>query len=158
MTQTFLGVFLFLAAAAQSAQAQLAAVKRAAETITEADVRRRINIIADDSMGGRNTPSPGLTKTAQYIASEFRRFGLKPGGDSGTYLLSYPIATTQLLAQRSTVEFNGPGGIISSTLAQGAALISGPTRAMLRGQVVLVGGVVAADSLKQAEVRDQLVV
>ena len=157
MTRHLGAVGLLFLAAAQGAQSQ-SAVRRAAETITESDIRRRINVIADDSMGGRNTPSPGLNQTAQYIAGEFRRFGLKPGGDSGTYLLSYPIATTQLLAERSTVEFNGPGGNISSTLAQGAALISGPTRATVRGKVVLVGGVVVADSVPQAAVRDQLVV
>ena len=64
--------------------AQTPAQRRAAATITEADVRSRVFIIAHDSMGGRNTPSPGLDKTADYVASEFKRLGLKPGGDSGT--------------------------------------------------------------------------
>src|SRR5262245_11775359 len=94
---------LFVAAALRPAAAQSGAITRAAGTITESDVRRRIFLIADDSMGGRNTPSPGLTKTANYIAAEFRRFGLKPGGDSGTYLLKYPIASRQLVAARSSI-------------------------------------------------------
>src|SRR5687767_11184302 len=68
--------------------AQDGAVRAAVATITEADVARRIRIIAHDSMGGRATASPGLMKTARYIADEFKRFGLKPGGDSGTYQLS----------------------------------------------------------------------
>src|SRR6476646_4821456 len=67
------------------------AVRRGLETITAADVKRRIGIIADDSMRGRDTPSPGLEATARYIASEFRSFGLKPGGDSGTFIQRYPI-------------------------------------------------------------------
>ena len=61
-------------------------------TITPADVSRRVHIIAHDSMGGRDTPSPGLDKTAAYIAAEFRRLGLKPGGDSGTYLQRYGVS------------------------------------------------------------------
>ena len=40
------------------------AVQRGLETITAADVRRRIEIIAHDSMGGRDTPSRGLDLTA----------------------------------------------------------------------------------------------
>lgn len=67
------------------------AVRRALESITPADVKRRIEIIADDSMAGRDTPSRGLDATARYIASEFRRFGLTPGGDSGTFIQHYPI-------------------------------------------------------------------
>ena len=68
-----------------------AAVHRGLESITAADVKRRIAIIADDSMGGRDTPSRGLDATARYIASEFQRFGLAPGGDSGTFVQRYPI-------------------------------------------------------------------
>jgi peptidase M28-like protein len=92
---------LFLAAlasplAAQSrsrgqAQDGNAAARNAAATITEADYRRRIFLIADDSMGGRGTPSPGLEKAAAYIASEFQRLGLRPGGDSGTYFQRYRL-------------------------------------------------------------------
>jgi peptidase M28-like protein len=62
----------------------------AAATITEADVRRRIEIIADDSMGGRDTPSPGLEATARYIAGELASFGLTPAGDSGRFVQRYP--------------------------------------------------------------------
>ena len=41
-----------------------------AQSITAADVKRRIGIIANDSMGGRDTPSRGLDATARYIAAE----------------------------------------------------------------------------------------
>jgi Peptidase family M28 len=67
------------------------AVRRGLETITAADVKRRVQIIADDSMGGRDTPSRGLEATARYIASEFRQFGLTPAGDSGGFIQRYPI-------------------------------------------------------------------
>jgi hypothetical protein len=67
------------------------AVRRGLESITAADVKRRIEVIADDSMRGRDTPSPGLEATARYIASEFRTVGLAPGGDSGTFIQRYPL-------------------------------------------------------------------
>ena len=67
------------------------AVRAAAGTITETDYRRRIMALADDSMGGRGTPSPGLEMAASYIACEFRRLGLRPGGDSGTFIQRYRI-------------------------------------------------------------------
>src|SRR2546430_6033484 len=64
---------------------------RGAASITNADVQRRIGIIADDSMLGRATPSPQLDAVAAYVAGEFKRFCLKPGGDSGTYFQHYPL-------------------------------------------------------------------
>jgi hypothetical protein len=76
--------------AAQS-QTMSPAVRRGLETITAADVKRRIEIIADDSMRGRDTPSAGLESTARYIAGEFNQFGLNPAGDSGTFIQRYPI-------------------------------------------------------------------
>src|ERR1044071_6727720 len=141
-------------------RAQSPAVKRAAETITEADIRRRILVIADDSMGGRNTPSPGLNSTAAYIASEFRRFGLKPGGDSGTFLLRYPIGVRRVLADRSRLHFSQVSGdeSVTATLAQGAAYLSGATSADVKGPVVLLGGVVAAESLKAEDFKDRIAV
>ncbi len=143
---------------AQSAGPGRAALARAAESITEADVRRRIFIIAHDSMGGRDTPSPGLDKTAKYIASEFRRFGLKPGGDSGTYIQKYPIARKQLLPERSTIAFANATASVNATLARGAALISGPSSASAKGTVVLVGGALNPDSIRAGAVKGSVVV
>lgn len=134
------------------------ALRRAAATITEADTRRRIFIIAHDSMGGRNTPSPGLTKTAEYIAAEFRRFGLKPGGDSGSFQAYYQIARKQFMPAHSSIAFTNGSGNIRATFERGAALVAGPTRADVRGQVVLVGGALNPDSVPADAVRGRFVV
>jgi len=42
-------------------------------------------------MRGRYTPSPELEEAANYIAGQFRSFGLKPGGDAGGYLQRYSV-------------------------------------------------------------------
>ena len=139
---------------------QSAAVVRAAGTITEADVRRRVGIVADDSMGGRNTPSPGLDKAARYIASEFRRLGLTPGGDSGTYMLRYPITSRRLLPAASVVRFGQVSGdrAVRTTLAEGAAFLSGPSDATVQGGVALLGGRVVLDSLNLEDIRGRIIV
>ncbi len=155
-----LSIILIALGAPATLSAQATALDRAAATITETDVRRRINIIADDSMGGRNTPSPGLDKTARHIAGEFKRLGLKPGGDGGTYLLSYPIVTRRLLPAQSMVRFGQISGErgVRTTLDAGAALLFGPTDAAVKGGVVLVGGAVVVDSLKAEAIRNRIVV
>lgn len=59
--------------------------------ITAADLEHRLDIIADDSMMGRETGSEGDYKTAEYIASEFKRLGLEPAGENGTYFQTVPF-------------------------------------------------------------------
>jgi peptidase M28-like protein len=59
--------------------------------ITAADLRQRLYLIADDSMMGRETGSAGAYKTSAYVAAEFRRLGLEPAGDSGTYFQKVPF-------------------------------------------------------------------
>ena len=89
MRPAFLVCLTLIAASPAGLTAQTAAptaaLKRAAAGISAADVRRRINVIADDSMMGRDTPSPGLEKTAQYVADEFKQAGVQPAS-SGGYL------------------------------------------------------------------------
>ena len=91
---------LALPLAAQSPSAAVA-------TITAADVSRRIGVIAADSMRGRATPSPELEQTAAWIASELARFGLRPGGDGGSFLQRYPIVTKALVPASSTAALAG---------------------------------------------------
>ena len=126
---------------------------RAAATITEADVKRRIYVVADDSMGGRDTPSRGLDLTAQWVAGEFKRFGLKPAAPSGSFLLPYLITTRQLLPEQTSLTFTGPGAAISllakdATVAQVGASGEFP--------VVLLGG--GIDSVATAQFKDKAVV
>jgi len=86
-----------------------ASVGRAVQSITPEDIRRRIAVIADDSMRGRDTPSPELEQTAAYIAAEFRRFGLQPGGDDGTFLQRYALDRVQFVAESSVAMVHGGG-------------------------------------------------
>jgi len=142
-------------------QAQ-APVQRAAQTITPVDIRRRIEIIADDSMRGRDTPSPELDKVAQYIAAEYRRLGLKPGGDRGTFIQRYSLDRMKVSAE-SSVAFvhGGPGATLkyatdfifaSNSFSNGdyagdLVLVSGPlanatadTASLAGKMVILTGG------------------
>src|SRR5947207_7581711 len=79
-----------------------------AAAITAEDVRRRIGVIAADSMLGRATPSPQLDQVAAYVAAEFRRFGLTPGGDSGTYLQRYPLEVQRFDPDSASIRIAGP--------------------------------------------------
>jgi hypothetical protein len=58
----------------------------AADVVKEADARAltaMVSFLSSDSLEGRDTPSAGLTISAHYIASEFRRAGLAPAVNGG---------------------------------------------------------------------------
>src|SRR5207249_147776 len=59
--------------------------------ITANDLRTRLYQISDDSMRGRRIGEPGNYVVTDYIAREFKRLGLKPGGDNGTYFQNLPF-------------------------------------------------------------------
>lgn len=85
-------------------------VTRAAATISIADMKQHMAVIADDSMRGRDTPSPELMETAQYVADRFAEFGLAPGnGDS--YLQLYPLSSIKAApASDHRLVLDGPDG------------------------------------------------
>jgi hypothetical protein len=118
-----------------------AALQRAVGSITPEDVRRRVGIIADDSMRGRDTPSPELDKVAGYIAGEFRRFGLKPGGDNGTFLQRYAIDRVQFVAESSTAVVRGGGPDVTLRYASDFAFVDNTfDTGDYAGDLVLVSG------------------
>ncbi|MGH7465509.1 MAG: hypothetical protein ACREK1_10065, partial [Longimicrobiales bacterium] len=71
-------------------------VDAAVESITAADVQRRIAFLASDALRGRDTPSPGLEAAAEYAAAELRSFGLQPAGDDGTFIQRFPFDASRL--------------------------------------------------------------
>jgi hypothetical protein len=59
---------------------------------TLADVRSTELALADDSMEGRYTGSPGMERAARYIAGQLRSIGVRPAGDDGGYFQAMPLA------------------------------------------------------------------
>jgi hypothetical protein len=49
--------------------------------------------LASPELGGRALDSPGIKLARDYIAKEFARYGLTPGGDNGTYFQGFDVAT-----------------------------------------------------------------
>jgi Zn-dependent M28 family amino/carboxypeptidase len=131
---------------------------RGADVITPEEVRRRIAIIADDSMLGRATPSPQLDQVAAYVAAEFRRFGLRPGGDSGTYLQRYPLEVERFDPESASVRIAGPAPATWHT-GQDVLLIEGqpPTGDSAGAGVVITGSPQGAAALDSSTVRGKVV-
>ena len=121
----------------------------AAGTITAADVMHRVSIVADDSMLGRDTPSRGLELTAEYVASEFRRVGLRPAGDGGAYIQRFGLTRWVMDTAVSAVE-------LATARARGVAQLGIDARYLggripetpLRGAVLLITGAAQPTAVK----------
>ena len=135
-----------------------APLHRAAATITGGDIAQRIGIIADDSMLGRDTPSRGLEQTAQYVADQFRSFGLTPAGDQGSWLQHYTIARHRLRLEDSWVIVSCGSTLDSVRFTTGAKYDGGelPDSAVTAA-AVLVSGAQTEAAASALKVKDRIV-
>ena len=104
MKRTTLLIISCLSLLAIDAQKKDKTKEKFAKTITAADLKKHLYIVASAENGGRDTPSPGLENAAGYIEQHFKSLGLKPGnGDS--YRLPYPLYRDSVL--NSSIKVNG---------------------------------------------------
>jgi hypothetical protein len=135
---------LFAAAALLLAWAATAAAQApAAPTIDPRVLRAHLSFLADDALEGRGTGTHGGLVAAEYIAAQFRRLGLEPAGDSGTYMQH-----VTLLGRTPSPELTIGSGSASAALRVGPDYVLAPatddTLTEVAAEVVFGGyGVVA---------------
>jgi hypothetical protein len=82
---SFRKFLLPLVAFALISSAALAQQKTSDRTVPDVEqLRAHINYLASDKLEGRRTGTPGAEEAARYVAEEFKRYGLQPGGDTWT--------------------------------------------------------------------------
>jgi Zn-dependent M28 family amino/carboxypeptidase len=75
------------AAAPRPSSAAFAAM----ETINPERIRAHVRFLSHDLLEGRGTGQRGGDIAAEYIATQFAVYGLKPAGDNGTYMQKVPM-------------------------------------------------------------------
>jgi Zn-dependent M28 family amino/carboxypeptidase len=63
----------------------------AMETITPDHIRQHVRFLSHDLLEGRGTGQRGGDIAAEYIATQFALYGLKPAGDNGSYMQKVPL-------------------------------------------------------------------
>jgi Zn-dependent M28 family amino/carboxypeptidase len=81
-----LSFFSVLSCGVSFAQSIPKDVKAAEASIDGEKIRAHVKFLSDDLLEGRGPGLRGSELAAKYIATEFALYGLKPGGDNGTYL------------------------------------------------------------------------
>jgi Zn-dependent M28 family amino/carboxypeptidase len=89
----------------------LAAGQRPVDLIQTNNIKAEMFFLSGDEMAGRKAASHEAHIAANYIASEFLRFGLKPMGEDGTYFQNFDLVTAwpdkqnlALVARQNAVE------------------------------------------------------
>jgi hypothetical protein len=83
---------------------------RAADDAVEARMRRDITYLASDECEGRGIETAGINRAADYIASEFRKAGLKPAAGAEGYFQPFTMRGTAKLESPNTLRLRGPQG------------------------------------------------
>ncbi|HEY1113621.1 MAG TPA: M28 family peptidase [Chitinophagaceae bacterium] len=123
-----------------------------AKTITAADLRQHLYIVAGAEMQGRETATEGQRKAAAYIETQFKRIGLQPG-NNGSFQQPYPLYQDSLVA--AGMEVNGQKFTLdkdfNTNLANTPAL-------QAFSEAVFIGPSVTADAIKAVNLSGKLVV
>lgn len=64
------------------------------QTINEKKLRQHVTFLASDRLKGRGTGSVEERKAADYLAKQFKKIGLQPKGDAGSYLHRFGFKKT----------------------------------------------------------------
>ena len=77
--------------------------------ITQADLKEWLSYLSSDTLQGRQVFSEGYGLAAAYVAEHLRSWGVKPGGDEGTYFENVRLRGYRV-NRNSSVTVTGPGG------------------------------------------------
>ena len=85
----------------------VSASARTGPSITAADLRRHVEILASDEFQGRAPGTEGETRTINDIAEQFRARGLEPAGENGGWFQPVRLVERRTTNHRATWRSNG---------------------------------------------------
>lgn len=79
-------------------------------SITPNSYQGHVNFLAADEQGGRGLGTPGIERSADYIAKHFASSGLHPAGDNGTFFQSFDVALNPKMTEACELQVTGVDG------------------------------------------------
>jgi peptidase M28-like protein/PDZ domain-containing protein len=95
--------------------------------------------LADDAREGRMTGSPGCEASAEWIAGHFRRYGLEPGGDQGTYFQTFSADVGVGFGSDNAFVLTGVPGLESVAMDKDFRPLVSSENGSKAGQLVFAG-------------------
>ncbi|MCZ6697122.1 MAG: M28 family metallopeptidase [Acidobacteria bacterium] len=79
------------------------AVREGISTIDAEQIAQHMRKLADDDKEGRETGSDGYLAAADYVAQQFREYGLEPAGDAGGYFQRVPFRRADIVPEEGSL-------------------------------------------------------
>ncbi len=130
-------------------------VKAALAGIRASNLKGDLSFLSSDALAGRYTPSPGLEVAAEFIASQFRAAGLKPGGDHDYFQLAAMV--DRRLPKLSTPITLQEGSRESTIPVSSIALVEGSSALNLERCPVIIVKEQTPDALKDIQIANKIV-
>lgn len=135
------------------------------KSITPEKLRSHIAVLAHDSLEGRGPASRGDIKATGYIIAQFKKFGLAPAGENGTFIQKVPMVGVTVDPNTQWTFSKGKRSVSLSYSADFVATTGTyePLIAIKNVELVFVGyGIVAPeqhwDDYKNVDVRGKILV
>ncbi len=160
MIRTGPAVFLF--AATLCGQDARPAQDQKARLITEKRVTEVVEFLASDAMAGRDTPSKGLDKAAEFIAAAFKKAGIRPIGSGKSYFHTYGLPGSVVDSSQVKVVLHMADGSEGVVLKPGTDIrvyrATGRKFDRDDSSVTVVGEANAATRLRRSAARDPILI
>jgi Zn-dependent M28 family amino/carboxypeptidase len=162
-----IAVALFAMSATTTTSPMPAAVKMAQSLFRADAIAAHDKFLSSDLLEGRGPGTRGDAIAEEYIASEFESYGLKPGGENGTYFQNVPLVGITADPDNTSIAFTRDGANVAGPLKFRDEFVgsdaSQNAQSTLDSDVIFVGhGVVAPeyrwDDYKGVDVRGKTLV
>ena len=79
------------------------------------NLKKHIGYLASDALEGRRTGTAGETKTTQYLAAAYKKYGILPMGSNGNYIQEFDINEGKEIQPSTSLKCNGSGTLTLKT-------------------------------------------
>jgi hypothetical protein len=117
------------------------------DTVSISALTKHVYFLASDSLQGRMTGTPEAVVAANYIKSEFEKYGLEPAGDSG-YFQKYPFVADVQNGTGNTVQMISHGQAMTLKFDQDFITAPFSGNAIVTGDLVFAGYGISSKKLK----------
>lgn len=120
--------------------AALTLLTHSGATIDRDVVASTMRTLTSEEFAGRLTLAPGAERASEFIASEMRRIGLRPGGEDGTYFHAFDVTVNQRPTKMNLLTAEADGKRVSLDMGKDFVPVFGSANERLvRGQAVFAG-------------------
>ena len=105
---------------------------------------QHVSFLASDDLKGRGNGSPELERAADYIAAQFRSYGLQTAGENGTYFQKFDITIGADFGSKNTLQVSG----VSKEKDKDFGTMPVSSSGSYDGPVVFAGYGMTSESLK----------